>query len=104
MSVVLKTSGVSIHMTGDEAFVNGFQVGHTHFLKDFASLRITDEMIYTLIMQNIINVQYTDRHNAGYIYGWIYASLQQKQMPCTQLELPLSLPPTQATGRTEVQA
>lgn len=77
MSELVLHFGNPIQVQDDE-FVHGFQIGYLHFKTDFANLIITDDLVYTVITQNIIDVRRFDRHNAGYITGWIAALLEKQ--------------------------
>ncbi len=86
---ILQIGGSSISLKDDE-FGNGFQVGYLHFKTDFQRKPITDELLYTVMAQNIYNVTHTDRCNAGYLVGFITALLEP-QPPEQHLKLVSSI-------------
>ncbi len=95
MSTILQLGNSPITLKDDE-FGNGFQVGYLHFLKDFQGKPITDELLYTVIAQNIMDVHRTDRCNAGYLVGFIVA-LAEHRPPTPLLTLFSRITPQEQT-------
>ncbi len=94
--------GTPVTVSNDE-FANGFQVGYLHFKTDFQHRPITDKLIYTVIMQNIIDVHRHDANNAGYIVGWVVALLEHHPARRTMLAHILHVPAPDPQQTKEVQ-
>lgn len=63
----------------DDDFVNGYQIGYLRYHVDYKGRDLTDRDIYSYIMRTCLDVQHSDRSNAGRIAGWVAAMHEQER-------------------------
>lgn len=63
-----------------KSFVDGVCSGYLTYYDEHQSKRLTDQDVYSFIIQNITDVRGTDTFNAGYCTGWIEALLEDRKV------------------------
>ena len=72
----------------DDDFEHGFDAGYIHCkIKFLGKVPITDNLLYTILAQTAINVEHTDRCNAGYMVGFLYALLEKEPQTPRRLQI-----------------
>lgn len=63
-----------------KSFVEGICSGYLSYFDEHQDKRLTDQDVYSFIIQNITDVRGTDMFNARYCTGWIEALLEDRKV------------------------
>ncbi len=64
----------------DKNLVDGVCRGYLTCFHEYQGLPLSDRNVYTLLVNNILDVQGSDLFNADYCTGWIEALLEVRQV------------------------
>ena len=76
---ISKTPKTSVART-DKNLVDGVCRGYLTYFHEYQGMPLSDRNVYTLLVNSILDVQRSDRFNAGYYTGWIEALLEVRQV------------------------